>query len=235
LRGRVSPLDRVWGLLPGKLPPSVQELLDRLGQAVPSFAEAMDLLRMATRLRVSAATTRRYTERAGALLIAHKEAVRTGASPKAAPGPEAAPTAPPGKLFVEVDGAFVPLVHGEWAEVKTLAIGEGVPNPHRSRERPDQEVRLTARSYFSRLADWETFSAQATSEFQRRQVRKAAAVATGSDGADWCQSVFDQHCPGALRLLDFGHAGERLGNVSQLVFAGAPQSARGWVEHASMS
>jgi hypothetical protein len=31
------------------------------------------------------------------------------------------------KMLISVDGAMVPLRHGEWAEVKTLVIGEVQP------------------------------------------------------------------------------------------------------------
>ncbi len=41
----------------------------------------------------------------------------------------------PAKLFVSVDGAMVPLVGGEWAQVKTLALGE-VERPPSSEGRP---------------------------------------------------------------------------------------------------
>jgi len=46
------------------------------------------------------------------------------------------PAPPPGpaKQLLSVDGAFIPLVGGEWAEVKTLVIGEVLPPLQRDGE-----------------------------------------------------------------------------------------------------
>ena len=81
----------------------------------------------------------------------------------------AAPRAPD-RLVVSVDGAMVPLVGGAWTEVKTLAVGEPQPAD-------DQGVHVGALSYFSRVADADTFGQLALSEVHRRGVLAAGAVA----------------------------------------------------------
>jgi hypothetical protein len=86
------------------------------------FARAAELLQRLVGVQVSAATVRRLTEAAGATL----EQAQTAASQ---PDPERDDLAPPprpqtSKLVLSADGAYVPLVQGEWAEVRMLAIGE---------------------------------------------------------------------------------------------------------------
>ena len=70
------------------------------------------------------------------------------------------------------------------------------------------EGSTTRVSSFSRLADAETFSQQAVVELHRRGVERAAAVCAVTDGAEWLQGFIDDHCPKALRILDFAPAAE---------------------------
>jgi hypothetical protein len=56
--------------------------------------------------------------------------------------------------LVEQIGAMVPLVGGEWAEVKTLTIGE-IQKP--VLERGDWEVHSKNHSYFSRMTESSLF------------------------------------------------------------------------------
>ncbi len=55
------------------------------------------------------------------------------------------------RLLVEVDGAMVPLVGGEWAEVKTVVIGE--VDERGAEPRPLKEL-----SYFLRLSEAASFT-----------------------------------------------------------------------------
>jgi hypothetical protein len=106
-----------------------------------------------------------------------------------------------------VDGAMVPLVKKQWAETRTLAIGE--PTERRTAE-GKREIHVDRLSYFSRLADASTFTDLAGVEFQRRGVDIAKQVCAVTDGADWCQTFTDMHRPDAVRILDFPHAGEHV-------------------------
>jgi hypothetical protein len=87
-------------------------------------------------------TVRRRTEAAGAALVA-AELAAVDAIARTWP----TPTVAVGWYQVSVDGAMVPLVRGEWAEVKTLAVGLLERQPQADGR---GAVRATARSYFSR-------------------------------------------------------------------------------------
>jgi hypothetical protein len=67
-------------------------------------------------------------------------------------------------------------------------------------------------SYFSRLADAESFGRLALVETHRRGTETAHTVCAVSDGAEWIQGFVDLHRPDAVRILDFPHA---LGYVAQ--------------------
>jgi hypothetical protein len=190
-------------LRPGQFTPRLHESLVRLGTWLP-FAQAAEALTFFTGVTVSAATVRRLTEGAGAAY----EAVQTAAVETIE---RQLPPAPPGPRvqLLSVDGAMVPLQHGGWAEVKTLAIGTvSVP----VQKRGEWVVHTAALSYFSRLTDAETFGHLALVETHRRGTETAKTVCAVSDGAEWIQGFVDLHRPDAVRILDFPHA---LGYVAQ--------------------
>jgi hypothetical protein len=210
-----SPLDEELGLLPGPLTPTLQAHLSRLGARL-SFAEAASELGHLKGVSVSAATARRRTEADGAVYAALQDAEATRVV-VTAPQP---PAGPPVQQL-SVDGAMVPLVDGSWREVRTLAIGTVVPG------RQPGTVRCEDLSYFSRLVDAATFTTLATGEVHRRGVETAGRVAGVVDGAEWCQSFVDVHRPDAVRILDFAHATQRLGDVAEAVW-GSGEPGRTW-------
>lgn len=69
-------------------------------------------------MQVSEATARWWAEQAGT----HYEAMQTAQTQQPHPVEPVSP--PPLKQAMSSDGAYVPLVNGEWAEVRTLALGE---------------------------------------------------------------------------------------------------------------
>lgn len=211
--------------MPGCLTPQLQEALAHLGAWMP-FAQAADLLARFTGVRVSEPTARRQTEvmgRAG-------EAVQLDEVERLEDLNADPPTLPPGpdQALLSVDGAMVPLRAGEWAEVKTLVVGQidaAATASATATATTDTLAKAQALSYFSRLADAQTFGRLALGELQRRGVDTAGQVAVVSDGAEWIQGFVDLHCPQALRILDFAHAAERLSPLAQIL---APQDPA-WV------
>jgi len=103
---------------------------------------------------------------------------------------------------------MVPLVGGEWAEVKTLTIGE-IQKP--VLERGEWVVHSENHSYFSRMTESSLFRRLALVETHARGIEKAKVIAAVSDGAEWEQGFFDFHCPQAERILDFRLSGSLRG------------------------
>lgn len=209
------------GLLPGALTPSLVESLARLGTWLP-FAPAAQMLAHFTRVEVGATTARRLTEQAGAAY----EAVQTAAAEEIERTLPPAPQGPAVQLL-SVDGAMVALVEGGWAEVKTLAVG-AVQEPAVNR-RGGREVHTAALSYFSRLADHETFGRLATVETQRRGTETAGLVCAVVDGADWIQGFIALHRPDAVRILDWAHAVDYLAKAADAAFGAGTLRAQNWL------
>ena len=214
------PLDEELALLPGSLTPSLQESVVRLGTWMP-FGRAVTELAYFTGTGVSRPTVERITESAGAAYVQFQtQAVER--LERETPLPPAGPA----KQFLSVDGANVPLVGGEWAEVKTLVIGEVQPPVERRGERVVETKQL---SYFSRLTDSDTFQRLALVETHRRGVERAGQVAAVTDGAEWIQKFIDYHCPEAVRILDFPHAAERVALVGQSVWGEQAPESQAWL------
>src|SRR5690242_17526943 len=103
------------------------------------FEKAAQMRERLVGVQVSEATTRRHTEQSGALAL-------TIQTDQAQDLPEVeTPCAKTERLVVSADGAYVPLVHGQWAEVRTVAIGEG---EQERRSDVQQEVHVHRLSYF---------------------------------------------------------------------------------------
>lgn len=213
------PLDKELGLLSGNLSPYVHESVVRLGSWIP-FGPTAEILQDLLGVQISKAQVRRTTEAAGAAYVAiQSEAVER--IEREAPAP------PKGadKMVFSVDGAMIPLRHGEWAEVKTLVIGEVPPAVL---EKGEKVVHARRLSYFSRLTDAEQFGRLSLVEMYRRGVEHAQEVAAVMDGAEWEQGYTDYHCPQAERILDFAHAGQRIGQVGQALWGEGTPQTRQW-------
>ena len=215
-----SPLDEELELLAGSLAPGLQQDVVRLGAWMP-FAKVAQLLKHFRGTDVSRPTVERMTEAAGAAYetLQDSEVERIERElPAAAPGPR--------RQLLSVDGAMAPLVGGEWAEVKTLVIGE-VETAMNRQGKP--VIRTSRHSYFSRLTDANTFQRLALVETHRRGTETAQAVGAVTDGSEWIQGFVDYHRPDAVRILDFPHAGEHLNGLGQRFYGEGSPQAQTWL------
>jgi len=143
-------------------------------------------------------TARRHTEAAGAMRVAHETAE---AARILREHPD--PLCTSDTLLSRVDGTMIPLVHGQWTEVRTLAVGEVQPATPTA---AGPVVRTARRSHFSRRVDSSTFSDLATLELHWRGIAGARRVGVVVDGTDWCQTFVDDPYPDTVRILDLPHA-----------------------------
>ncbi len=207
-------------MLPGQLTPSLQEDVVRLGSWMP-FARAGQELQYFRHVAVSRPTVERLSEAAGAAYVAHQTAEVERIEKELPPAGVG-----PAQQLLSVDGAMVPLVGGEWAEVKTLLLGEVLPAVE---VKGEMVIQTAQHSYFSRLTDSDTFQRLSLVETQRRGVETAQAVGAVTDGSEWIQGFVDYHRPDAVRILDFPHAGEHLNNIAQALWGEGSAPAQTWL------
>jgi len=206
-------------LLPGRLSPWLVEATVRLGTWMP-FERVPEALAFFTGVRISDDTARRLTETAGQALVDVEETEVARLEAALPPAP-----AGPAVQQLSVDGAMVPLVGGQWGEVKLLAVGTVTA----AAPPADAPARTTDRSYFARLTDAETCGRLATAETHRRGTESAGQVAAVLDGAVWQQGFVDLHRPDAVRILDFPHAAEHLSQAVSATLGVDTAATRGWL------
>ena len=216
-----SPLDEELELVAGKLTPQGHERLVRLSSYM-SFEEAEELFEDFTGIHVSKDVGQRYTEEAGAV---YEELQSEEAEELQKKRPKTGATT--GKLQISADGCMVSLLHGLWAEVKTVVIGEVQPAVLKAGERV---VKTRNLSYFSRKTSSEEFERLSLGEMHRRGVEHAKAVAAVMDGAEWLQSFTDYHCPQAVRILDFAHAAEHINQIGEFLLGEHSSESNAWLE-----
>jgi hypothetical protein len=183
------------------------------------FEAAAGALDFLLKVDVSDSTVRRRAEGAGAAYVAVQADAVARLERERPDGPPG-----PAVLQLSVDGAMVPLTGGAWAEVKTLAVGEVGERLTREGVRVASTTEL---SYFSRLADSDTFARLALVETHRRGVATAGVVVAPVDGSEWCQGFLDYHRPDAVRVLDFPHAMEHVATAARACLADA--ACAGWL------
>ncbi len=136
---------------PAHLSPWLVEATVRLGTWMP-FERVPAALAFFTGVSIAAEMARRLTEEAEAVL----EQAETAAVERLEREQPEVPVGP-ALQQLSADRAMVPLVGGEWAEVKTVALG-------RVEQGRDGTVHSRDLSYFSRLTDHATFARLAWGE-----------------------------------------------------------------------
>lgn len=185
------------------------------------FEKAAKELGFVLKVVVSEPTARRYVEAAGKAYEEYQTAEVERLEKTCPPVAKS-----PQKMFLSVDGAMVPLVGGEWAEVKTLTIGE-IQKP--VLEQGEWAVHSKNHSYFSRMTESSLFRRLALVETHTRSIEKAKVVAAVTDGAEWEQGFIDFHCPQAERILDFPHAAERVSQIGQALWGEESEQTKKWL------
>jgi hypothetical protein len=219
--GAFSPLDEELGLLPGSYSPFVHQSIVRLGTIMP-FPRVPGELAFQVGVTVSRETARRLTEEAGDALVEAEEAALRAVQRREVPMPEGVAV-----QQVSADGAMVPLRHGQWAEVRTVAVGTvelrvGTKGP---------EAHAADVSYFSRLCGAEAFIEWATLPLHQRASERARVLVAIMDGAGWLQDLIDAHRPDAVRILDYAHAAGYLSQAAQAAFGPGSREAAVWLDH----
>ena len=216
-RGR-CPLDAALGLERDGHSPGVRDLAGRFGALLP-FGRAADTLAEAAGVRLSAGTLRGVTEALGARRDAAvaaevERAWRAGLPPAPGPAPE--------RLYVAMDGVRVLGADGEGKEAKV-----GVVAPARRTERGEARG---AASYAASFEPAAAFGRRLALEAHRRGLEGAEAVAVLGDGAEWIWNLAAEHFPGAVRIVDWFHASERVWALGRALHGeGTAETAR-WVD-----
>jgi len=196
------PLDERLGITHTDFSPGVRQAIGRLGAQRP-FGHGRELLGELTGLWISQRTHRLVSERLG----------------RAVPAQES-PLVPVGRpvenLYLLADGVMAPTRDG-WREVK---IGVAFTGGIGSDGRP---LRQTT-GYFADVLNAEEFGWRWYALAER-----AKRLVVLGDGAVWIWNLADLHFPGAVQIVDWYHALERLWSVAHAVWGEEHPGAPRWM------
>lgn len=212
------PLDAALGLTRDSLSPGLRRLAGRFGALLP-FAEAARSLADAGRVHLSANTVRRVTEAVGAR---REQELAAAIAAAWAEGLAPAPSAPPPRLYVAMDGVRILGTDGAGHEVKV-----GVVVPVRGAGRSARRERA---SYAAGLEPAACFGRRLALEAHRRGLEGAGALAVLGDGAEWIWNVAAEHFPGATQIVDWFHASERVWALGRALLGEGTEQTAAWVE-----
>jgi hypothetical protein len=214
-----APLDAALGLERDSHSPGVRRLASRFGARLPFAEAAASLTEAAAAIQVSASTVRTITEAVGARREQELAAAITAAWEQGLP---LATGTPPARLYVAMDGVRILGTDGAGREVK---VGVVVP----VRQRAGREWREAA-SYAAGLEPAPAFGRRLALEAHRRGLEGAGHIAVLGDGAAWIWALAAEHFPGALHIVDWFHASERIWALGRALYGQETPETAAWVE-----
>lgn len=216
------PLDTALGLGRDSTSPGVRRLACRFGALLP-FAQAAATLHEAAGVQLSPSTVRTITERLGQQ---REQTIQTQIAQAWAAGWPSARRAPADRCadrcYVAMDGTCILSTDGSGREVK---LGMVVP-VHTT---PDGQQRGPAR-YAASVEVAEAFGRRLALVAHDQNVEGTEAVAVLGDGAAWIWNVAAEHFPGAVQIVDWYHASERIWRLGRALWGEATTTTTAWVE-----
>lgn len=221
-KGRV-PMDEALGLVEGYSPGTVR-LMCRAGTQ-QGYEMASKDLKAFTGLEIEGREIQRMVKRMGIPLQQWLDLQ---------PGAASVPAFP--VMYISADGTGVPMVREELegrrgkqtdGSAKTREVKLGVVFTQHVVDEEGCPLRdPESSSYVGGFETAEPFGLRLRNEARRRGLGKAREIVFIGDGAKWVWEVRRQNFSGAVEILDFYHATEHLGLLSQAIFGTGTEKAK---------
>jgi hypothetical protein len=199
------------------------------------FAQAATTLQMLTQVALSAASVERLSVAVGTALRKHQQ--QQAQQHQAGTLPE--PTCPllpgPRRLYIGLDGVFVPL-RDAWKKDKsqgalTCRYGECksgvVYETHQDQHGKDSRVRT--RAYVATLGNVDTFAPLLGALAHQHGHHGATEVVVIGDGAAWIWQLAAKQFHGAVQIVDFFHAAQHLATLAEARFSKDRHQSQQWL------
>jgi len=207
-----SPLDRRLGVEGTSVTPAVKDVLAWTDVEMP-YGRSREHLWRVLGLSLSKDTHETVVAELG-------ESVQPGEGARAR---EAFAGLPPAEqLYITCDGVKANTTEG-WKEPKLGAVFRA------ERDKDGEPVRGPTR-YIGRIEDSEAFGQRLWWLAEAAGVEKAKTVIILGDGAPWIWNLADFHFPGAVQIVDWYHATERLSELATRVWGEGSADGKTWYE-----
>lgn len=216
-RTATYPLDAQLDLQRDSHSPGVRRLASRFGALLP-FGQAAATLDEAAGVRLSVSTVRTVTE---ALGTARETAITAAVATAWVDGWAPVPGPAPERCYVAMDGVRILSTDGQGREAK---LGMVVPVQQTARGERRGPARYAAS--FEAAAD---FGRRLALVAHAQRVEDAGQVAVLGDGAAWIWHLADEHFPGAVQIVDWYHASERVWELGRALYGPETAETTAWV------
>lgn len=222
-----APMDRALEIGRSDFSPAVREAIGLVGAEV-AFGKGTTLMGRLTGLWVSKRKHREITEAIGARMMPAEET-----DPSETPRVSVAPAQAIERdlpvfegdiedIYLSADGTMAPMI-GRWREVKIGVVFHG-------RTGANGKPIRAATHYMGDIIDAETFGWLWYGQAVAMGLERARRVIVIGDGAPWIWNQAEMHFPGAIQIVDWYHATERLWTVANAYFGEGDSKGRAWVE-----
>jgi hypothetical protein len=212
------PGDELLGVAGTGFSPGLRRLVTRAGSR-EAFGEAAADLQVYGAIHVGAKDVERVAEAVGCQIEDWMGQLGSAAMLAAAGEACAVETIP--IFYISLDGTGAPMRKSELVntagkgadkKARTREVKLGCVFTQTTRDKDGNPMRdPESTSYVGAIESSADFGHRLCAAAVRRGLLRAAKTAVLSDGADYNATIAGEHFPGALHILDFYHASERLG------------------------
>jgi hypothetical protein len=225
-----APLDKVLGLDASPTTHTLREWSAHLSAHL-SFAQSVLTLKTLTGVSLGETTLETLATRVGEALqkqqFADATLHRTGHLPDQK-------TACPRRLYVSVDGVFVPVREawkqdGSQGELTTRYAECKVGVVYETKQDKDgKDSRVAWQDYVASFHDAKTFTPLVGLLAHKNGHHAAQEVVFLSDGATWIKHLCGREFPACVQIVDFFHASEHLARVAEARFGKDTPEGKAW-------
>ena len=211
------PLDATLGLDSGCTSVGVRTKLGRLAAMLPFEDVSLELQELCG-IVLSGDTVWRVAESMGKRI----KSERQQREQEVFSGDVEVPDVAPGRLYIGIDGAHVPMNDGTYHEAKCGIVYQTVQE--------GEKTKISNAKYTATLQRTEAFGDQVYALAFDQGVENARDLACLGDGAVWIWNSFSHHYPDAIQILDYYHATEHLDDVAKAWYGEGSEKAKCWLE-----
>jgi hypothetical protein len=219
------PLDQQLGLTEREISPGVERAAALLAAHLP-FAETEFVLAEMTGVSLSGRQIETVAESLGQRAHQQQQVEAQQATTQGLVEVHGPQRITPKTFIIEMDGIQVGLQDGSWQEVKNGILYELSQRVEISHKRCE----LLASQRLARRGEVSQFRRHLWARVVAAEVRTCDRVVVIGDGAEWIDQTVALLFPGALRILDYYHAAERIWAVAQARFGEASREGEQWAQ-----
>lgn len=227
-----SPRDRELDVEGTQCSPGVRRMMALVGSE-SSFGQSREQLHLLAGLKVTAKAVERQAEAIGADIATREQEQMQRAKQLQLPE-VCVPSV--STLYLEMDGTAVPAVPQETEGRRGKAEGQpahtrevklGCVFTQTTTDKQGRPVRdQDSTSYVAAIEAAQEFGLRIYTEAWRRGWSRANKKVIIADGAVWIWNLADQHFPGAIQIVDFFHAQQRLWELAAKLFPNGEPSRK---------